>query len=357
MAADDAAPRRLAGIEAGRGIAATFVVLYHVARHMFKAVDAPLEQGILQFGHAGVDFFFVISGFIILYVHYADIGKPARLRRYLGRQFTRLIPTYWVALALTVVIDLAAHHGAPSLADLALSASLLPSNRDMVLGVAWTLRFEFLFYALFCVLIINRAAGMVVLALWLIATISAWLFAFDAVWLPAQFYSAYNLEFFLGMSAACVLHNHTVLRPRVVLAAGFLLFATTAVLKIVHALDGYGNGGRLAYGMAAAIMVLGIAEADRQDLLRVPWVLRTLGRASYSVYLFQFVFIGTAWQALRALHLDQPLPPVLVFLALALAAVGGGVAMSGWVEHPLMRLICHRAGAIRPHSIESDRAF
>src|SRR5579872_2146684 len=107
---------RLTSIEAGRGIAASLVVLYHAARHIDENYGLPWLRALFQFGHAGVDFFFVISGFIILFVHYDDLGQPGRLGRYVERRFTRLMPTYWVALALTLAMVLAGTHAAPSLA-------------------------------------------------------------------------------------------------------------------------------------------------------------------------------------------------------------------------------------------------
>ena len=63
-----------------------------------------------QFGHAGVDLFFVISGFVILFVHWEDIGRPQRISRYAGRRLTRILPIYWVALALTIASRAASLH-------------------------------------------------------------------------------------------------------------------------------------------------------------------------------------------------------------------------------------------------------
>jgi len=340
-------PRKLTGIEAGRGIAATLVLLYHAARYLDNAAGAPLLRGVVAFGHAGVDFFFVISGFIILFVHYDDVGDPTRLGRYAGRRFTRLMPTYWVALALTVAMHAAGHQGAPSLANLALSASLLPSNHEMVLDIAWTLRFEALFYALFCVLNVSRTAGLLVLAVWLSATVLAAVTGVDAGWVPVPFYGVYNLEFFLGMTAAYVLRNFTVPRPRLVLATGLALFIAVAVLEDFHLLDGYGNLARLAYGIPGAIVVLGLAEADRRNLLRVPAILRTIGAASYSIYLFQFIFIAATWQVLLATGLGHRIPVAAAFIVLALAVLVGGIIMSRCVEHPLMRLVRSRRGVVR----------
>ena len=60
---------KLTSIEAARGIAAVMVVFYHAARHLKADYNVMPWEGIAQFGHAGVDFFFVLSGFIIFFVH------------------------------------------------------------------------------------------------------------------------------------------------------------------------------------------------------------------------------------------------------------------------------------------------
>ena len=158
--------KRLSGIEALRGIAATAVVFSHAARHVDKAFGAPGLITAFQAGHAGVDLFFVLSGFIILFVHRRDIGQPGRLQHYLGRRFNRVMPLYWLVLALTIGMSVAGRHDAPSLPWLLWSAALLPSLSEPLLGIAWTLQFEVVFYAAFAVLIVSRGAGLALLAVW-----------------------------------------------------------------------------------------------------------------------------------------------------------------------------------------------
>ena len=345
--AESGSPRRLTGIEAGRGIAATLVVLYHVARHLDANFGAPLLKAIFQFGHAGVDFFFVISGFVILFVHYEDIGNPSRLTHYVGRRFTRLMPTYWVATTLALGLILGGTHPLPSPVELAWSASLLPSHHVMVVGVAWTLQYEVLFYTAFCVLIVNRTAGLIVLTVWLSVIALAALTALDASWLPPQFRGAFGVEFFLGMAVAWLLRVREVPHAHVVWVTGLVLFGAAALCEDLKILNGYADGARLAYGIPAALIVLGIAQADRQNRLRVPATLRRLGSASYSIYLFQIIFLGTAWQALLAAHLERRLPVVAEFLICVVFVVLGGVVMSAWVEYPLMRLCRRRSATIR----------
>ena len=54
--------------------------------------------GLFRFGHAGVDFFFVLSGFIIYYIHQGEIGQQRFLPAYLYKRFARIYPTYWIVL-------------------------------------------------------------------------------------------------------------------------------------------------------------------------------------------------------------------------------------------------------------------
>ena len=331
--------QKLVGIEAGRGVAATTVVLYHSARHLNKNYVMPALMSVFQFGHAGVDLFFVISGFIILFIHYDDIGHPERLKRYIGRRLSRIMPTYWVALALTIFLGLIGRHYYPSLFDLTWSALLLPSHDEPLLGVAWTLQFEIVFYAVFCFLIVNRYLGYLGIMLWI-----GWIIivkfnnSFGGE-LPSSLYGSYNLEFFLGMAVAYFLQNRTILFPRLILTIGMSIFIGASVAENTNTIDGYSDVGRLVYGPAAALIVLGAAATSLQNLVTVPRWLQALGTASYSIYLFQFVFIGLVWQAWLVTGLDKRLPHLASFPLLAIAGVAGGIAMSRWVEYPLMGLV------------------
>jgi hypothetical protein len=93
---------KLAGIQTARGVAALLVVIYHATREL----SLPQYLGFIGlgnasgFGRAGVDFFLVLSGFIISYVHHGDVGHPDRLRRYLWRRLTRIYPIFWVILGI-----------------------------------------------------------------------------------------------------------------------------------------------------------------------------------------------------------------------------------------------------------------
>ena len=96
---------RLDGVQAARGAAALLVVLYHCGRMLSlpQYVGRIPLGNVFEFGHAGVDFFFVLSGFIIMHVHRGDLGRPGRFGRYAWRRATRIVPMYWVVTAIVVL--------------------------------------------------------------------------------------------------------------------------------------------------------------------------------------------------------------------------------------------------------------
>jgi exopolysaccharide production protein ExoZ len=325
---------RLFGIEAIRGVAASVVVLYHIARHLNKNSDASDIMKWLQFGHAGVDMFFVLSGFIIYFIHATDVGQPASVKRYLSRRFTRLVPIYWVALGATVVLS-AKSHAIPSLMSVLWSATLLPSVQEPVLATAWTLQHEFMFYAAFCVLITNRVIGLLVMCCWL-----AWIAAV-AIGVPdfVGLGSTFNLLFFIGMGTAYLMLHNWIRAPAVVLVTGMTLLTCACLGENFSLFNGYSNFARLLYGIPTGLIIAGIGALDRAGRLSVPGFLRTLGAASYSIYLFQFVFIGLAWQAWIATGLIDRAPTILTFGILALSGLMGGIAIHRWVELPLLAFV------------------
>jgi peptidoglycan/LPS O-acetylase OafA/YrhL len=326
---------RLAGIEAARGCAASMVVLYHAARHVDVSVGLPSLRAALQSGHSGVDIFFVLSGFIILFVHDRDIGRPARVPAYAARRLTRVFPVYWVALALTLALDAGGGRPWQGTGRVVWSALLLPSAREPVLGIAWTLQYELVFYAAFAVLILNRWLGTALFAAWLAAIL-----AVGAGWLrlavPPPMVSAYNLEFFFGMAAGLLVRRVGAL-PAWYLPAGLALFALACAAEDEGFLNGYAGRARLAFGLPATLIVSGLVRLAGTGARR--GLLGRLGEASYSIYIFQFCFIGLTWHALHVTGLDRALPAAANFVVLAAVAIAGGMVMSRLVEYRLMRAL------------------
>ncbi len=338
-----AAGGKLQGIEAGRGLAAFLVVMYHAARH-FKADAGYLPWGgIFHFGHAGVDFFFVLSGFLIYFVHAADIGRPRQLARYIQRRTTRIYPVYWAALLGSLALVMLSRNPVLPGGWLMLQTLLLTQPLGMpLLGVSWTLQHEMLFYGVFALMILHVRLGQAVLVFWLLLILAQW--AGGESWLRQDLYrvatNPFNLEFFMGMAGAWLVRKHPGLaeRTRPLLVASGLLFLTLAATEDLGLFDGYANSARIAYGFVSVALVVGLAGVPR--VRGVPGVvLVRLGGASYSIYLFHLMAVGVLYKVLEVAGILRLLPVWLSYGLVCAGAIAAGMAISRWVEFPLLRAI------------------
>ena len=331
---------RLEGVEAGRGVAALLVVLYHAALHVEGNVPGSgVLWGLPHFGHAGVDFFFVLSGFIITFVHRTDIGKPNRLAHYLERRFTRVFPFYWLVLAFSLLgIGLLHRAQFPGVREFLSNLLLLPQSEDKIVGGAWTLVYEIMFYFVFAIAICNRRVGAAVLCVWAALVAAGFFPTRGSEIVPlAVAMSPFCLEFFLGIGAAAILSGYTVPRSGPVLAIGVAGFALAGLCEDSGRLDGFGATARLVYGTCSFFVILALVEHERLGRLRVPRFMAVLGRASYSVYLVHLIAIGITFKFLSMAIRLTPAWSLLVWALLCTSGVIGGIAASIWLEQPLIR--------------------
>ena len=283
---------RLNGVEAARGVAALLVVFYHTALHVEGDVGGSILWGVPHFGHAGVDFFFVLSGFIITFVHYRDVGNPGRLGHYVQRRFTRVFPFYWIVLAYYLADTWLFHPVRdPTAARIFSEAFLLPLMSPIIVGGSWTLIFEIMFYVVFATLILSRRVGISIISVWALLVIATRMLhpAILAHDPQAVITSPYCLEFFMGMGCAYLMTHRRIPGSGAILLTGIVLFAAAGGAEVLGIMNGFGTLARLIYGPSAALIIVGLVERERSGLLKVPRVLGVLGRASYSVYLVHLV--------------------------------------------------------------------
>jgi peptidoglycan/LPS O-acetylase OafA/YrhL len=148
--------RRLDGVDGLRAIAALWVVLFHI-RAFSGATLGPLDL-IVRSGSTGVSLFLVLSGFC-LYLPIARNG-PASFRagKFMRRRATRLLPAYYVTLAVIVVVTMTAGgplglgtFSAPAMAiqtltHVTMTHSLFPSTFYALNGSYWSLGLEWQLY-------------------------------------------------------------------------------------------------------------------------------------------------------------------------------------------------------------------
>lgn len=359
-----ARPPLLTNLEHVR-FAAALAILVHHALLYADALHRSAVPGVvglsLSASLAGVDVFFVISGFIMWLVT-RQAGERPSPRAFLKRRLARVFCGYWPYLLLILILLACFDRPLPRPATLVENVLLLPVAGDRrVLGVTWSLTLELFFYAVFAALLWlrprARLCGLVAIAVTTAfaygvvapgrsATIVPGSAATDA-WLDVVL-SPYLLEFGAG-SVVCVV-VHAARRPPapgLALALAVVLFACGAWYDHVQLGGAMRSGAHalervLLFGPAAAALVYGVVGLERHGVAPRPQLGRLLGGASYSLYLAHTIFLSLfGWLGLGRLH------------GAALAVAGGSwiAAILGYavwhhrfVERPLYEAALRRLG-------------
>jgi exopolysaccharide production protein ExoZ len=276
------------GLQVFRGCAAFSVVLHHSVLSTNAFVGTlPLQLStLLNLGFLGVDFFFVLSGFIIMHSHLSDKPTRTAATAYAFKRITRVFPAYWpVGLAMALAYSLLPGVSAAPERNFGWLTSLLliPTDSPPALSVAWTLIHELQFYAIFMLYFISSRLFFLGLMLWAIVIIGVQLLidSYDGVARYAL--SILNLEFVLGVLAAWFFARYKNFQ-----GAAFFIYAgiaiSVAALCIILLSDA-GHPYRLIFAFGVMLVILGIAFTESQRRIAWPDCLLALGSASYSIYL------------------------------------------------------------------------
>ncbi len=137
-------------LQAFRGLSTLMVLSVHSASIVKSYFGNDVFLNNLHFGRGSVPYFFILSGFIIYYIHRQDIGNKAQVSDYIAKRAVRIYPIYWVVTLMLLPIWMfnpgigESYHR--EFSSLIMSLLLLPQNNPPHIEVAWTLTHELLFY-------------------------------------------------------------------------------------------------------------------------------------------------------------------------------------------------------------------
>lgn len=343
---------KLDSIQALRAVAAFAVIVHHVGLTLNSYYPTPLSSTLTLLtglGAAGVDLFFVISGYIIFRSTSKLEPGLSSARSFLRKRVLRIYPAYWIwtsVLLLMWIGGLALKSHQYSFSVIAGSYLLVPVARadgslHPVLDQGWTLSFEMYFYLIFSSIILLgwRKKGIAWIALpFLLIALAGLLPA-----IPASIQSVVSsplvMEFLLGVCIGWVLSKHPPasrsIRPIrwVLTAIGASLLAFAFLQGEV---EGTGIDRLVIYGApSAALVTLALLAPSTPLLRRTTW----LGDASYSIYLTHGFFtlaLGTLLKGGLSLG-DVPAGIVLAVASLAILLIS---STAYWlVEKPVARLL------------------
>lgn len=329
--------RRLAFLDAVRGIAAFAVLIQHLASEQSRRLEADSRYW-FNLGQFGVVAFFLVSGFIIP----VSLEKYGKLAPFWKARFFRLYPMYWVSLLFMLAVVLlhlaappagfASHPFADGLANLTMLQRFI--GLPDVEGVYWTLALEMVFYVLCSLVILARFPRSPVATAFAVSIAVAAannIMAFGLHRSPPAMHLALLLSAFVGAVVYRFFRSESSAASLAVLLAVAAVVITEG-FWLHYVL--FPEPGKLYVSLTAMISawIAGYALFFVLFLLRghpFPEWLQWLGRISYSVYLLHIPLL-----TLFPMH-KHPLlwGPFAVVLCLALSHL-----TYRYIERPAMLL-------------------
>jgi exopolysaccharide production protein ExoZ len=276
-------------IQALRAVAALLVVLFHAFETWGERVD-PAAPGVSwENGAAGVDIFFVISGFVMVISSRRLVDQAGAWLIFLRHRVVRIVPLYWLLttakILAVVVLGSVVLRTSLDFNFVAGSYLFLPVTDSAghfrpVLPVGWTLTYEFLFYLFFAAALAMRVdplritiPGLGLIAIAALARTEAW---------PAWtiLFDTIVVEFLFGVMLAKWTLRGFRLPP--VIAGVFVLFGFGLILIMPMISE---IARVLTWGIPAFAIVAGAVSLEPLVASALPRGLLTLGDASYSIYL------------------------------------------------------------------------
>jgi exopolysaccharide production protein ExoZ len=284
------ASREIHGIQYLRGVAAVSVVVFHLAWQLQRMAPSNIRLSTLA---SGVDLFFVISGFIMVYSTAG--GTRVSAREFFERRLIRIAPLYWLATAGAVVVLLVVpqfvRQSTLSFAHVLASFAFFPTLHPSASGVyaplvyvGWTLNYEMLFYALFAAGIalgFGSCARVLAIASAPILILSTIGLVFRPTGLLGFYSNPVMLEFVFGMFLAISLENLAQSK----MYTWFSLFGLILLFALPEATE---FSRSLRYGLIASAVVGTSALAIWPQMK----LMRLVGDASYSIYISHFFVLS-----------------------------------------------------------------
>ena len=297
---------------------------------------------------AGVDVFFVISGFIMVYASARLFGTPDGGRLFLARRVARIVPIYWTVTTLYLVVALAAPAALnPEFIGwgrVLASYLFIPVARpdglvQPLYGLGWTLNYEMFFYAVFATAIVHPLRRAVLVVAAALAALAAIGILFGPLPQPLGFWTdPIILEFVFGMGLGLLYAEGVRLggAPRAVLAAAAIIALIATTTLDLMAAAAYRP---LLYGLPAAMLVAAMAFGRKSPKGAGARSGEAIGDASYALYLIHPFVIRAGREIVLFSGLAGALHP-WAFILLALSgAVLASVAVYRFFERPLTSAI------------------
>jgi len=333
--------KKMYSLQMTRSVAAILVLFYHTTLLFRYSFNYEYAYGIFSFGYSGVDIFFVLSGFLMYYLHHNDFGNLTNTKMFIKKRFIRIYPIYWIFL----IIILCTYFVQPTLGtesskvglNILKSFALFPqAQENHLLGVAWTLSYEVFFYLCFGIAIaMNKKITPLLIGIWLT------FFLFFSILQPNSFFikflfSPINIEFLLGIFVAFQIVSKKSINFKLYYFGGALLFSL-AILNIKFELIEINRV--IQFGVPASMIIFGTVSKELYGNFTKNTMLIYLGDASYSIYLTHYLLLSLFSKIFSFLNFFSIIGfPISVTLIIVLTLLVGCL-FHEFIEKPALKIL------------------
>jgi peptidoglycan/LPS O-acetylase OafA/YrhL len=343
---------RLDSLDLGRFIAA-LVVMFD---HFFLSADTGLAKpgaslfwGLNSPGALAVQYFFTLSGFVMLTAHRRDFGHWLAPFKFWWRRASRIFPVFWISL----IFPLCFYHASVGWSVIWQQFLLEPWLSWDAIYPAWSLHYETAFYIMFGLVLIPRA-GLLVLAGWIGTVLLFWwpwpvfyylillkqhLFAWLHLTGPTCFISPFELWFFCGLASAFMfLYARLPGRWGWVQVAGGLVMVVVSQGGSNYGMGYPSLGFQLCCAAGFGSIIYGMASLEAAGALRLgAWAAR-LGSCSYPLYMINAPVLLACEAVLHGRKLGNAGLYGLLTVEVLLMVVATYV-LTFWIDVPLQRFL------------------
>lgn len=326
-----------------RAMAAIAVAISHAAQiipiHGRGDVFGPMPAGA-----AGVDVFFVISGFIMCHI---TNGTQITGWAFFKHRLARVAPSYWIITGLVAaVLIFAPSLFNTSVFDIPLLLSSLffiphvnPANGEVVplLQIGWTLNYEFFYYTIFAIFLSIRPRYSAYFASGIIVLVCLLPLLSDHLGVLAFYSNTIVIEFIFGMISWKILDKMTA--PH---AAAGLTLVLLGCLGFYFS-DYVFSGDRtslmrpIGWGVPAWAIVTGAIIFERSGRLPKSKLLKKMGDASYAIYLTHIMTLGVVRFVWGHFHLKDIFADIYLLIFAIAAVIISSILYFDLVEKPVSR--------------------
>ena len=283
-----------------RGFAALAVVVHHTGGYVKRYFEPTLLfEDKFSIGFAGVDLFFVISGFIIHFTSKNYLNNPSKLKEYLKKRFIRVYPIYWIITTILfisswLIVEILDKNifsiGYPNTLIAYIQTYLLLPLHFAINPVTWTLSYELFFYLCFAILIISERLWIIPALILAVSFYNIFINIPEIVEVKLNYFnfifSGYNFEFMFGF---LIYPLYEKIKLSNIISVILLIISISIIALFGYDIGDYDSYKRvLTFGLPSGLILLSLLNLENNNAISFPKITLTLGDASYALYLIHF---------------------------------------------------------------------